>query len=379
MTTTATPTSINRSWVPEPMPVHLVGSIPPEVCPTPGEAMQWCLDQANGAALTALPIDVDPRWIIDWLTGLGAEPGLVTVRAGRSRDYEDMPYYRVAEGHVLSTEDVALRRVAQTADALIYADSLDTAGRTVPTRLQVGIPNPLDLALFAAGSPADAQEWFPVMAQMVREEVTEIAQLWGDRVQFQLETPAVLLRYHLTPRPDWPTLTDELVHQVADVLSSASSVPWVLHLCYGDLERHPLFEPEHLEAPVMFLNALLEECHARDIAMPLVHLPVAHGSAAPATSAEFFTALSRLRRGIDVIAGVVAEDHPAASRTALALFTDALGGPVAGVAAGCGLGRRSRAAAAANIALAAAMAAESSPVLISLPRRSGPSVAAAAG
>uniref|UniRef100_UPI003F494387 hypothetical protein n=1 Tax=Amycolatopsis sp. CA-096443 TaxID=3239919 RepID=UPI003F494387 len=53
---------------------------------------------------------------------------------------------------------------------------------------------------------------------------------------------------------------------------------------------------------------------------------------------------------------VVAEHHPASGEEAAALTADALGGPLAAVAAGCGLGRRSLADAAANHRLAADIA-----------------------
>jgi hypothetical protein len=185
--------------------------------------------------------------------------------------------------------------------------------------------------------------------------------MWADRVQLQLETPAVLVAYHRTPRSDWPLLTSELFQQVAGVLSAAPDAQWVLHLCYGYLEHTPLVTPVDVEAAVLFLNALADVLAGLALAMPTVHLPIAHGDAAPSTDPVFYAALRRLRRGIDVIAGVVAEHHPQQTRDALGLIVDALGGPVAGVAAGCGLGRRTVADAAANMALAAELAREWSP------------------
>ncbi|MFE2758209.1 hypothetical protein ACFXGA_40050 [Actinosynnema sp. NPDC059335] len=59
-----------------------------------------------------------------------------------------------------------------------------------------------------------------------------------------------------------------------------------------------------------------------------------------------------------MIAGVVAEDYPEETREALRLTVEALGAPVAGVAAACGYGRRTEEAAAANLGLAARLARE---------------------
>ncbi|NUT99645.1 MAG: hypothetical protein HOY78_47305, partial [Saccharothrix sp.] len=183
-----------------------------------------------------------------------------------------------------------------------------------------------------------------------------IAARWGVRVQFQLETPVVLVSYHRTARAEWPVLTGRLVGQVAEVLATVPRGRWVLHLCYGDLGHEPVFTPTDLDAAVVFLNALADHQAGHRVPMPTVHLPVTAGDAAPPTDPAFFAALGGLRRGVEVIAGVVAEDHPAESRVALDLVERALGRPVAGVAAACGYGRRTPTAAAANLSLAAALA-----------------------
>ncbi|GGP82104.1 hypothetical protein [Saccharothrix coeruleofusca] len=343
-----------------PLPLHLVGSLPPPLCADPVAAMSWFLRHRGDVPLTALPYERDPRWIIDWLTdGLAAVPALERVHDGESRDYEDMPRYRVREGHLLSPGDVAPGRPAQAEAAFAALAALDPPE---PVRVQVGIPNALDLALFAFGSVEAAQRHLPTVQAAVAGEVAQLAARWGDRVQLQLETPAVLISYHRTPREAWPPLTAELVRQVTGVLAAAPHVRWVLHLCYGDLGHVPVFTPTDLEPAVEFLNALADAALERRTPMPVVHLPVTHGDAAPPTDPAFYGALRRLRRGIAVIAGVVAENHPEQTRRALDLTARALGGPVAGVAAACGYGRRTPAAAAANMALAVRLVHERTPV-----------------
>ncbi|MEJ2853690.1 MULTISPECIES: hypothetical protein [unclassified Saccharothrix] len=334
-------------------PVHLVGSLPKPLCDDPATAMDWFLGHRGDAELTALPCDRDPRWIIDWLDRLVEVPALEQVRSGDSSCYADMPYYRLRPGHHLQPGDVASGLPARVADAF---SALSARGGCPPLRVQVGVPNALDLALFAFGSPEAAHEHLPVFQAAVVGEVAEIAARWGDRVQFQLETPVVLVSYHLTGREGWPVLTGRLVGQVAEVLAAVPQGRWVLHLCYGDLGHTPVFTPTDLDAPVTFLNALSDHQAAHRIPMPTVHLPVTTGNTAPPTTPTFFAALGRLRRGVEVIAGVVAEEHPTESQTALNLLEDALGHPVAAVAAACGYGRRTPAAAAANLSLAATLA-----------------------
>ncbi|MFI9005649.1 hypothetical protein ACIGNX_00260 [Actinosynnema sp. NPDC053489] len=348
-----------RELDPHPMPVHLVGSLPRPLCDDPVTAMAWVLGHRGDAELTALPSDRDPRWIIDWLTHhLSTVSSLEQVRGGESRGYDDMPYYRVRPGEKLCSEEVGLARVEQARAAFEALDRLGLTATGEPPRVQVGIPNALDLAAFAFGSLDAAREWLPTMQAAVLHEVTELVARWGDRVQLQLETPTVLVAYHLTPPEAWAALTRDLTTQVAEVLAVAPRTRWVLHLCYGDLEHVPVFTPTDLRPAVRFLNALADALAARHVPMPTVHLPVACGAGAPPTDPAFYDDLRHLRRGVEVIAGVVAEEHPEETREALRLTAEALGAPVAGVAAACGYGRRTEDGAAANLRLAAELARE---------------------
>ncbi|MEU4742254.1 hypothetical protein AB0G02_17565 [Actinosynnema sp. NPDC023658] len=342
-----------------PLPVHLVGSLPRPLCDDPVTAMDWFLRHRCGAALTALPSDRDPRWIIDWLTHhLSSVPALEQVRGGESRGYDDMPYYRVRPGCRLSPDDLGLGRVRQAEEAFAALDRLRVALPVDVPRVQVGIPNALDLAVFAFGSIDAAREWMPAAQTAVLNEVAELVARWGDRVQLQLETPLELVAYHRTPPEAWSALTAELIGQVAGVLAAAPGARWVLHLCYGDLEHVPVFTPTDLRPAVVFLNALADLLTAHSLPMPTVHLPAASGANPPPTDPAFYDELRHLRRGVDVIAGLVAEEHPEETREALRLTVEALGVPVAGIAAACGYGRRTEDAAAANLGLAARLARE---------------------
>lgn len=334
-------------------PVHLVGSLPSPLCRDPATAMRWFLRHCGDAEVTALPFERDPRWIIDWLDRLAAVPALEPVRTGASRHYGEMPFYRLRPDHRLSPAAVAWGLPSRTADAL---SALDALRPNSPPRLQVGVPNALDMALFAFGSTDAAWEQLPVMQEAVNGEVAYIAARWGERIQFQLDTPAVLVSYCRTPREAWPDLTRRLVCQATKVLDAAPHGRWVVHLCYGDLGHQPVFMPTDLEPAVTFVNALADYETSRQLPVPTVHLPVTTGDAAPPTDPEFYRALRGLRRGVKVIAGVVAESHPKASREALDLVEDALGCPVSGVAAPCGYGRRTPEAAAANLELAVLLA-----------------------
>jgi len=176
---------------------------------------------------------------------------------------------------------------------------------------------------------------------------------WGSEVVFQLETPAALLLFDRTPRRLWPALAYALARQTAQLITSAPpSASWILHLCHGDLGHEPLAQPDDLVPVVQYLNALHRRLSKLDIPMPQAHIPMCTGTTGPSTNPRFYRALSHLRTGIEVIAGLVDELHPEDSHTALRLVEDELGYRVSAVAAACGLGRRTPRAAVDNALLA---------------------------
>ncbi|MET9260434.1 hypothetical protein [Amycolatopsis sp. NPDC004079] len=329
--------------------VHAVGSAPA----TSGS--QWHLDHRCGAQLLGLPCPEPRNWVVDWLKALEFASGIRKVRAGDCRGYDQVPCYAPEDGVELDPASLALGRPSLVEEAIATRDQL--VGDAIPERLQVSIPNALDLAYFASGSVEAAPQWLPALQTMLAGEIAEIDRRWRDQVLLQLESPAILMSYHQTPREAWAELTEQLVAQVASVLAVAPRAAWVLHLCYGDLEHQPVFTPTDLDAPVMFLRALAQRLTALGIEMPIAHIPVAYGDAAPPVDPAYYEVLRQLREsGIRVVAGVVAEHHPEASAMAASLIAEVLGDLLAAVAAACGLGRRTPEDAAASHRLSARIA-----------------------
>jgi hypothetical protein len=335
-------------WAFRAMRIHHIGSPPIGAGVNLLSAMQWHVDHRHHAPMDALPFATDDRWLVSWLAARKHVPGLVHVGARTTRDHVDIPYYAVADGHTLTPDDLSLGLSQLT--ELAFAAHEHLIGDDIPNRLQVSVPNALDLAYHVSGSIEAAAEWMPAMQAVVAHEVAEISSRWGQLVRLQLESPAILLAYHQTELQDWPLLTSEIVQQVAGILNAAPAADWVLHVCAG------LVEQTNIAAAVTFLNAMADLLTNLDQPMPTVHLPVIHDDVPPPTDPEFYTALRRLRRGINVVAGVVAESYPEQTRIAVDLAVDALSSPPAGVGAGCGLRDRTAEAGAANAALAASVA-----------------------
>lgn len=350
--------------------VHFVGSLPPALAETDRAGMQWLLDRAGSMQLTTLPCDRDPRWIINWLENLRDRGPFELVLDGDSSDYTRMPVYRVRRGAILGPADVGPRRDQEFSAALAARRQLSA---TDLPPYQVSMPAPLDLSLFAFGVPAAAMRLLSPAAAMraIRsalkhlstftaaivaeiEQIQQLAARWNDEVVIQLESPAVMVAYDRAPRAAWPLVTRLLTRQLAGVIAALPpDVELVLHdWCRGDLEHKPIAEVRDLAPLVAFTNALATRLERAGRSMPPVHIALCDGETAPSTRPSDYEVLRKLRADVEVYAGLADEHHPDASARALELVEQALGRPVAAVAAACGLGRRTPEEAEANAVLA---------------------------
>jgi hypothetical protein len=350
--------------------VGLVGSLPPQIARDTKTSLHWLIERV-GLEAAALPFDRDPKWICQWLDELVRVETLRRVRRGGYSSYEDFSVYRVRRGHRLQPEDLLLGREQEVAEALaVYEDLAADLPQTLPP-LQVSIPNSLDRILFAflpdrgligrARGLREITRWLGVFTEATRGEIAAITRQVHDagrELVLQLESPIVLGAFAKTPRAVWPRLARWLARQVLSLLRAAPHEQWVLHLCYGDLNKTPYVRPVDLTPVMLFANALAELCHAEGIPMPEVGIPVTVGDEAPPTAEEFFAPLVWLRRDVEVSAGLAAEHHPQASRDALALMEWTLGRPVRKVSRSCGYGRCTVADTETNLALCRELAAQ---------------------
>ncbi|SEG15483.1 hypothetical protein SAMN02982929_01649 [Saccharopolyspora kobensis] len=315
--------------------VHLAGSLPRSLAPDVASGMRWVLDHAGSAELSALPCDLDPNWIVDYLLSRARVPGLEVAKPGDGSCYAEMPLYRVRAGHRLTVDDIALGRPREAVAAVAARREI---GADLP--VQISVPSSLDLAIFTVGM-AQLPRVHAVFEQMVISEVVRIAQRHRTEVTFQLESPAALCALHRVPPAARPATARLLAHQLARIITAAPrSARWTLHLCYGDLCHRALFQPSGLRPAVQVINALAARLRTVGHPVPAVHIPMAHGDQPPPASAAAYVPLRDLARGVEVIAGCVDEGNPELSARALRHTEAALGQPVAGVGAACGHGRR---------------------------------------
>ncbi|NIH77639.1 hypothetical protein [Amycolatopsis viridis] len=348
--------------------IHAVGSLPPAVAPDAETGMKWLVDssavdgQADGGApvaLTALPCDGDPDWIVQWLHGLrdvedpsSARRVFEIVADGDSSDYDRVPMYRVAKGVKLQPEHVSLQRRQDVEGWIGLAEEVRRRAGADQLRFQVGIPSPLDLTTFALANPrvlpklpvgqrlgamASMLRLYPVFRTAVLDDVRAIHDSHGENVVFQVEAPSVLVVLWSAPAAARPLAAKWLAGKMAGLLAGfPQDAEVVLHLCYGDLAHRSLVTPDSFGPAVLFLNALAAKLGRR---LPKVHLPAAFGDHPPSTDEAFYRPLRQLRPGYELYAGVAHHDGGTESREALRLFEDAFGRQATAVSTACGLGR----------------------------------------
>lgn len=308
--------------------------------------MEWILGQAGDHRLTALPCDLDPDWIVAYLRTLAERPAFEIKRSGDYADYEDLRAYGVRRGHRLGPSDVSMDRADRLREMLeeyraLHAERPELAD----VRLQISLPNPLDLALFAfQGRPWLALRHLPVFTQATVDEVTALTAVAGQDIVWQLETPSVLAGMDMAKRlPGGRHLAARLLaRQVAGVLARLpADAAVILHLCYGNLGNTEFVAPRDLGPAVDYLNLLAAALRRHDRPLPPVHIPAAYGAHPPPQHAEFYRPLRRLDRDWNVIAGIAAAADPDAGTKSLKLLETAADRQAYAVATACGLGRHS--------------------------------------
>jgi hypothetical protein len=324
--------------------IHFVGSLPSGLSDDPRQAMRWIVDHRGGHQLTTLPCDLDPIWIVDYLRALAGRPAFEIKRPGEYADYADMRTYNVRRGHRLRPEDVSMGR-ADRLGKILEEFRILRAGHPdlADIRLQISLPNPLDLAIFVFGDrPWRSLRYLPVFTQAAVDEVTALTAAAGEDVVWQLETPCVLIGMDKAKRLPGgrPLAARLLANQVAALLARLpTDAGVILHLCYGDLANTAMFNPRDLGPAVDYLNLLATALRRRGRPLPPVHIPAAYGTNPAPRTEEFYRPLRRLDPEWNVIAGIAAAADPQGSADSLSLFEAAAGRQAYAVATACGLGR----------------------------------------
>lgn len=341
---------------------HFVGSLPVDLMTGDDAVLQWFTDRTAGWPVTALPCDLDPDWIMDYLRARKQHVDVFEiVRAGGYADYSDFPSYGLRSGQQLEVRQVSMDRVERIGGAVAAFESLQRERpELADTKIQISLPNPLDLAMFvfagaavSGGLPVGkalrhfdlavaALRQLPVFTEAVVQEVSEVLARHGDRIVWQLESPfALLSMVKATQLGSRWALAPLVARQLAGVLGRMHEIgaETIVHLCYGDYQHKSLLAPRSLAPAVSLLNRTARLLDRQGATLPPVHIPCAYGSDPAPLDPGFYAPLRSLSTDWRVIAGVVSTDSVENSDRARALFEAELGRNAFGVATACGLGR----------------------------------------
>lgn len=340
---------------------HFVGTLPTELMTSDSAVMQWFADRVEGRPTTAVPCDLDPDWILDYLRARKDADVFEVVQAGEFADYSDFPSYGLRSGRKLEPQHVSMGRVERIGNVVTAFEALQGSRPALAeTKVQISQPNPLDLAMFvfagaavSAGLPVGpalrrsnlvvaALRQLPVFTEAIVEEMRAVIDQHGDRVVWQVESPIALLSMVKAEQLHslW-ALAPLVARQLADFLAQIHEIgaDSIVHLCYGDYQHKSLLAPRSLAPAVALLNRTARLLNTRGAALPPVHIPCAFGAEPAPLDPSFYRPLRNLDPDWRVIAGVVSPDSPDGSAAALGLFEEAAGRTAYGVAGACGLGR----------------------------------------
>ncbi len=320
--------------------VHLVGSIPAEGA---AEAMHTATHNV-GQHLRTLP-DGEPGerrdWIVHIVESFRRNPHLRVRADGDWSDYEQTPTFRIRPGHTLRGYALELgQHEAFTEGYPVFQRVRDELGRDDLT-FQVGIPGPLDMALFTFG-PREAFLRRGPFAEAALREIHQIHARAGDDVIFQLEVPVELVFVTKMPgglrQPMAAFLAGGLARLVRHTPPGAR---FGIHLCVGDLGNKALEQPRDAGPLVTLANEIARRWPTSH-PLEYVHAPMAAGDDPAPFDEAFYQPLRGLRLPPQVrfAAGFVHERRELdENHRVLDIIEHHAGRPV-DVAAACGLGRR---------------------------------------
>jgi hypothetical protein len=336
--------------------VHLVGTVPANDAE---DAFRLFSEKLNGHLPVSIP-DGETGDRLDWIEriieGLRSHPDLYVAEDGDWSGYESTPRLDVRKGHRLTSLELDYTTYFKESWPAWQEFSERVGGDHV---LQVGIAGHFDLALVAFGFKPDRgiRNLAPFRDATVRE-ITKIHAIAGDGVVFQLEIPIPLILLSKMPSAAQPLVANRLAVELVKVIRrSPRGARFGIHLCYGDMNNEAMGDPVDSGALVRLANALIRMWPSAQT-LEFVHAPFARGSEPPSLDPAFYAPLVQLELPADVrfAAGLVHEALSVDELTGLRDRVEGLVGRPVDVGAACGLGRRDRARAEANLELSGAVA-----------------------
>lgn len=328
---------------------HLVGSLAGDDAE---EAMRLALD-VLGPTLRSLPdgeTGERRNWILHIEDALRTHPDLELAKDGDWSDYDKTPQLKVRKGHKLFGTNLDFGHVRYAQESRPVFERLRSAAGLPGLSFMVGIPGDLDMAMFTLG-PAGVLRHRNAFAEATVSSIRRIHEQQGADVVFQIEVPAELVLLARAPGPAQPALAAVLARGITAVATGApAGARFGVHLCLGDM-NHKAFGHMTDVAPLVHLANAIVSRWPSGRPLEFVHAPFAGADVPPSTDPAFYAPLSRLRlpSRTRFAAGFAHEKQGLPEQRRIRDLIDGHVGSAVDVAAACGLGRRTRPDAEANL------------------------------
>lgn len=328
---------------------HLVGSL---AGADAEEAMSLALDTV-GPWLRYLPDgETGERfhWIVHIMDALRSHPDLELAKEGDWSDYDKTAVLKVRKGHKLYGATLDFGHVRSALESLPVFERLRAKADRPDLSFLVGLPGDLDMAMFAMG-PVGALRHRRAFTESTLGSIHAIHRELGDEAVFQIEIPAELVLLARAPARVQPALAALLARGVAGLAAaSPAGARFGVHLCLGDM-NHKAFGSMTDVSPLVHLANAITARWPSGRPLEYVHAPFAGAEVPPSTEPDFYAPLQHLRRPVATrfIAGFAHEKQGLAAQVEIRDRIEDHLGTAVDVAAACGLGRRSREDAEANL------------------------------
>lgn len=331
--------------------VHLVGTLPVE--PQEGETPTFAAFRYGaehvGSHVTSIPaegIDRD-KWVIPILNRRADRPELITLKRSR---YDHSPnVWRLSTvcvprpGSNLTSEVMSLwyASYAQEAWRAFQAWEASQPVGSIPRRLQVGVPGPLDLSMMTWGPMALRR--YQAEVDAASAELAEISALTNGRVVYQLEIPVETYLVAKADRRVRRSLAARFARRVAQFIATTpTGSVWIVHLCVGNPDDQSLITLSDTWPLMDLANEIYLQWPKDTHTLEAVHGPLGDSKNPAPTDPAYYRAMGRseLPESVRLYAGLADVNVPLATQQEALKVAEGEAGRELGVSTQCGQGRR---------------------------------------
>jgi hypothetical protein len=285
-------------------------------------------------------------WVTPPLDTFRVNPDVEMLHDGGWTDYDDTARWKVRDGVTLNPDNIGLRYALAFQGSFAAFKALRHRFGRDDLRFQVGIPAPVDLAIYGFGDAALADpSILDACTAATTREIAKVAADGGDDVAFQIETVVALVAVAQAADDAQPETATQMAQTLVDVARrSSEGTSFGIHLCLGDF-HHKAYGNMRDARPIVLLANAVAAAWPQGRRLVYVHAPFAAAAEPPIAEESFYEPLADLDLGDDVrfIAGFLHESLDLEAHRELLARIERLTGREVDVASACGLGRRASA------------------------------------